>query len=400
MARPVRVLYIDHTAKIGGGEMALLNLVRHLDPERVDPVVLLFEDGPLAERLAPTVETHVLALDATVSKAQKGSLGLGSLTQLKAVWLTLRHIMHVATVARDLKVDLIHTNSLKADIIGGLAGRLAGIPVIWHVRDRISPDYLPSSVVHLFRFLCRTIPQFVIANSRATLETVQLKGRRPSAAIGSGVDLGSRYEALTREQKTAEIPSSAPLTINRTPRIGLVGRISPWKGQHIFLQAAAQILQRYPEARFELIGAALFAEREYEDSLHELCRTLNITSSVEFVGFVEDVQARVEELDIFVHASTTGEPFGQVIVEAMAGAKPVVATNGGGVPEIVVDGVTGILVPMGEVARMAEAVEFLLENPELAHQMGQRGRQRVLEHFTIQKSASMVQDVYRQVLHR
>ncbi len=397
--RPVRVLYIDHTAKIGGGEMALLNLVRHLDRSQFEPIVLLFEDGPLAERLRPSTEVHVLELDPAVSKAQKDSLGAGSLTQIKAVWLTMRHILRVAKFASTAKADIIHTNSLKADIIGGLAGRLARIPVIWHVRDRISPDYLPGPVVHLFRLLCRTIPQFVIANSRATLQTIGLKGRRPSAAIGSGVNLGQRYDILIQNPE-ASLPAKTFVPNGIGPRIGLVGRISPWKGQDVFLKAAAQILQRYPNARFELIGSALFAERDFENSLHELCRTLHIEQSVEFVGFVEDVFSRLEQLDVFVHASTTGEPFGQVIVEAMAAAKPVVATNGGGVPEIVVDGVTGLLVPMGDPVRMAEAVEFLLDHPHRAQEMARLGRQRVLEGFTIQKSAGMVQDVYKQLLRR
>ena len=165
-----------------------------------------------------------------------------------------------------------------------------------------------------------------------------------------------------------------------------------------FSGQAAQILKSYPGARFQLIGSALFAEREFEQSLHDLCATLGIADRVEFVGFVNDVQARLEQLDIFVHASTTGEPFGQVIVEAMAAAKPVVATNGGGVPEIVLDGVTGILVPMGDANRMGDAIEFLLQNPERAQEMGRVGRRRVLDQFTIQKSAAMVQSVYQQVI--
>ncbi len=396
----MRVLYIDHTAKIGGGEMALLNLVRYVDPGQVKPIVLLFEEGPLADRLRLAgVETHVLPLDAAVAHASKGSLGFGSLRQVKALWLTMRHVTRVAKAARQLQADILHTNSLKADIIGGLAGRMARIPVIWHVRDRISPDYLPAAVVRVFRLLCRTIPQFVIANSRATLDTIHLEGRRPSAAIGSGVDLGTRYEELVRQPASGATVRPFPLDSAR-PRIGLVGRISPWKGQDIFLRAAAQILKTYPGARFELIGAALFAEREFEDSLHQLCRTLGIEKSVEFVGFVDDVPARLEQLDLFVHASTTGEPFGQVIVEAMAAAKPVVATNGGGVPEIVIDKVTGLLVPMGDAVAMAEAVEFLLANPEQAQEMGRVGRGRVLDEFTIQKSAKMVEDVYKRLLRR
>jgi glycosyltransferase involved in cell wall biosynthesis len=125
---------------------------------------------------------------------------------------------------------------------------------------------------------------------------------------------------------------------------------------------------------------------------------LRLEEAVEFAGFVEDVPAHIAELDVVVHASTTGEPFGQVIIEAMAEQKPVVATNGGGVPEIVEDGITGILVPMGDAAGMAEALTYLLANPEAAAQMGRNGRARVAAHFTIQRTARKVEAVYREVL--
>jgi glycosyltransferase involved in cell wall biosynthesis len=127
-------------------------------------------------------------------------------------------------------------------------------------------------------------------------------------------------------------------------------------------------------------------------------RTLRLEEAVEFAGFIEDVPARIAQLEIVVHASTTGEPFGQVIIEAMAEGKPVVGTNGGGVPEIVEDGVTGMLVPMGDAARMTEALTYLLVNPGAAAQMGRNGRAPAAAQFTIQRTARMVEAVYREVL--
>jgi glycosyltransferase involved in cell wall biosynthesis len=129
-----------------------------------------------------------------------------------------------------------------------------------------------------------------------------------------------------------------------------------------------------------------------------MCDRMKLTEVVHFAGFVKDVPARIAQLDIVVHASTTGEPFGQVIIEGMAQQKPVVATNGGGVPEIVEDGVTGMLVPMGDAPAIAKAVEYLLENPQSAKAMGVQGRKRVLADFTIQTTARKVEAVYRQVL--
>jgi glycosyltransferase involved in cell wall biosynthesis len=382
---PVRVLFVDHTAKLGGGEIALLNLVRNLDPNIVRPMVVLFEDGPLVKRIQLHAETHVLPLSQAVGAAAKDRLGWKSLLQCRAALLACLHSLKLARLVRRTGVDLIHTNSLKADIIAGLAGWLARVPVIWHVRDRIEPEYLPAPVVRIFRWLSRKMPDYVIANSQATLSSLRLEEPNERARV---VHDGCNADAAKETQ----------LNPNRGMRIGLIGRVSPWKGQHIFLQAAALLHPLYPAAKFQIIGAPLFSEREYEAHLHALNRALQLENAVEFAGFVEDVAARIAQLDIVVHASTIGEPFGQVIIEAMAEQKPVVATNGGGVPEIVEDGITGLLVPMGDAPRMAQALTYLLDHPQAAAQMGHRGWERVLEKFTIQRTARLVESVYREVL--
>ena len=380
----MRVLYIDHTAKMGGGEIALANLLRYIDRTMVDPVAMIFEEGPLVDKISPTIETHVLPLDPTVSSKRKDALGIRSALKIGAVWTIVAHIVKVARFARHKRIDLIHTNSLKADIIGGFAARLAGIPVVWHVRDRIDDDYLPPKVVHVFRFLARIVPAYVIANSEATLTTLRLAERRPSRAIGSGVDIASYPTPLSS--------TDHPMTV------GIVGRLAPWKGQGVFLQAAAKVLLSFPSVRFVLIGGALFQETDFEHQLHALAKSLAIDHAVEFTGFVSDVPRRVMGLTVLVHASITGEPYGQVIIEGMAAGKPVIATNGGGVPEIVEDGVTGLLVPMNEVDAMADAIHLLLSKPELCLEMGRRGRQRVLDRFTIEQTARAVQQVYTEVL--
>jgi glycosyltransferase involved in cell wall biosynthesis len=386
------VLFLDHTAQIGGGEIALLNLIRNLDKNLIHPIVLLWADGPLVDRMRPHAETHVLLLSAAVGGAAKDGLGWRSLLKCKTAFLMGVHIFKVAWLSRRMQIDVIHTNSLKADVIGGLAGWLARVPIVWHVRDRIEPDYLPAAIVRLFRWLCRTVPDYVIANSESTLASLRLP-------VESDVVTKRRARVVHDGCYVDPMPEGRSFS-NLGSRIGLIGRISPWKGQHIFLQAAALVSPVYPGAKFEIIGAPLFSEREYEASLHELCRELRLDEDVDFTGFVEDVAERIAELDIVVHASTTGEPFGQVIIEAMAQQKPVVATDGGGVPEIVEDGVTGLLVPMGDAPRMAQAITYLLDHPEIAAPMGCQGRRRVLAQFTIQKTARMVESVYSEVLRR
>lgn len=394
-----RVAFIDHTAKMGGGEIALLNLVDNLRNTPYTPVVLLFSTGPLSQKLADLgIETHILPLGSDVLDTRKDSLGASSLTKLKVISASLAHAFRLRKLIKSLDVRIVHTNSLKADIIGGVAGRLARLPVVWHIRDRIDEDYLPRPVVLVFRWLCTVIPHFVIANSAATLKTINLPNDNAADFVPSGLSSNTLSTTLRVVHDGTPPVASAARSLAEAPLIGLIGRISPWKGQHIFLQAAATVLYRFPRARFQIIGSALFNESEYEKQLHELVDSLGIRDSVEFTGFREDVTAAIADLDVVVHASTSGEPFGQVVIEGMVAAKPIVATNGGGIPEIVVDGVTGLLVPMGDSSAMAGAISRILEDPALASRMGRLGRQRVLEHFTVSTTAHRVRAVYDRLL--
>jgi glycosyltransferase involved in cell wall biosynthesis len=392
-----RILYLDHTAKLGGGEIALFNLVLHLGPA-YRPVVLLFSEGPLAEKLLRAgIETHILPLDRSVTETCKDSLGLATLFRIFSVFRVFAFIFRLRQFIRENDFDIVHTNSLKADLIGGIAARLAGVPVIWHVRDRIADDYLPPVVAKVFRRLARVIPQHVIANSLATLKTLQLKSYQNTHAVPSGLTLAQRFHVVhDGMQRTALVRDSAEDS-NCTLKVGLVGRITRWKGQHIFIEAASIVRRDFPHARFQIIGGALFNETEYENEIRDLVGLHGLEDVIEFTGHRNDVPKLIAELDLLVHASITGEPFGQVIIEAMAAAKPVVATNGGGVPEIVLDGVTGLLVPMGDPIAMADAIIRFLSDPDFRQYAGQLGRERLLNHFTIHHTVQKIHHVYEAI---
>ena len=384
---PRKILFFDHTAELGGGEIALLNLVIRLDRDEFFPVVVLGSDGPFRERLVEAgIETHIVPLAAAVGGTRKDTLGGGSILRWREAGLALAYCFKLARFIRSSRAALVHTNSLKADILGGVASRLARVPVVWHVRDRIETDYLPKTVVVVFRRLCRLIPNFVIANSHATLQTLGLpKDTGTVAYIGIVVHDGIPVSA-----------SDPRKTPSATPLIALVGRISAWKGQHIFIAPAARVRERFPQARFQIIGSAMFGEEEYEKEIRAQSVALGLQDCLEFTGFRADVPELIDALDILVHASTSGEPFGQVVIEGMAAGKPVVATNGGGIPEIMRDDETGILVPMGDAPAMAEALIRLLAEPDTAAAMGAAGRRRVLAHFTAEHTARKVEAVFRE----
>jgi glycosyltransferase involved in cell wall biosynthesis len=394
---PIRVLFFDHTAAQSGAEIAMLNLVRNLDCRKVTPVVVFGADGPVAEQMRPFAETHVLPLPIAVGSAKKDSLSIASLFQVRATLGGVAYIWKLAQFIRRNDIDLVHTKSLKADLIGGIAARLSRCPVIWHVRDRIDDDYLPRAVARTMRLLSRWVPQFVIANSGATLRSLD------SAPLDNSVASSSNHRGqstVVHDGTPWPFPATRSAARDGLFRIGLIGRISPWKGQHIFLRAAAQVHQKFPNARFFIVGGALFGEAEYERKVRTLTESLGISSVVTFTGFRKDVQNAIADMDLIVHASVTGEPFGQVIIEGMAAGKPVIATDGGGVPEIVEDGKTGMLIPMGDVQAMAEAISRLLKDTTLAEDMGSRGQERVRNHFTIEHKARKVESVYQSMFSR
>ena len=406
-----RILYVDHTAKMSGGEIALLNMLGYLDRTRFEPLVLLISDGPLREKLEDArIETCLLPISPSVLETRKDALGPRTLLRLRDVVLSGRYVFTLAKFMREHRIDLVHTNSLKADILGGFAARLARIPLLWHIRDRIDVDYLPRTVVWLFRRLCYWLPNYVVANSQATLDTLQIKEKHRSSAVYSSVEISTRllvvHDGVPHQPILRPIIYSGPYSAGleqiqpqiQQPVLGLVGRISSWKGQHIFLQAAALVKKRFPLVRIQIIGSAMFNEEAYEAEIRALTATLELEDAVEFLGFRSDIPEIIDGLTVLVHASITAEPFGQVIVEGMVAGKPVVATDGGGAQEIVISGETGLLVPMNDVASMAEAILFLLDHPDIALEMGRRGQQRALEHFSIERTARNIEAVYDQIL--
>lgn len=381
---------------MGGGEIALLNLATHLDRRRFEPVVVLASDGPLRQKLGEAgVETHLLPLSSEVTGVRKDSLGGASAVSRGQIGEILRYAWRLRNFARARGAHILHTNSLKADIIGALSGRLGGIPVVWHVRDRIADDYLPSLATRVFRNLCRWLPDYLAVNSAATLESLQLPAARRARVLVNGL-IHDGMPPLQPGDAALDASMEAPRPADE-PLIGLVGRISPWKGQDIFLRAAATVLEKYPRAQFQIIGAPLFGEEALERELHELARQLGIENSVQWLGFRSDVLPLVAQMTMLAHASTLGEPFGQVVVEAMMVGRPVVATRGGGVPEVVVDGKTGLLVPMKDAPAMAAAMLCLLDDPALCRAMGEAGQKRAAGHFTIGHTVAKVSRLYDDV---
>jgi teichuronic acid biosynthesis glycosyltransferase TuaH len=380
-SRRTSVVFVDHCAELSGGELSLVRLLPAL--KSVDVHVVLGEQGPLAGRLrAAGATVEVLELDQGVQHTRRDEVKVTSIG-----WRRLlaagRDVSTLRRRLREISPDIIHTNSLKAAIYGGFAGRLAGVPVIWHIHDRIAPDYLPRQTVMAVRLLSKILPNEIIVNSRATGETLGPRTKYhvvPSPIAESDL----RYEPAD------------PATHARPFRVAMVGRLAPWKGQHVFLEAFARA-SLDGDAEAVIAGTAMFGEDDYAEALRDQAQELGIAHCIEFAGFVEDVPTLIRGVDVVVHASVRPEPFGQVVVEGMAASRAVIASAAGGPLEIITDGIDGILVPPGDSTLLAAALSRLAADPELRFRLGAAARERARA-FSPDVVGTMVTRVYSDVL--
>jgi glycosyltransferase involved in cell wall biosynthesis len=383
-AERIRVVFVDHVARLSGGEIAMRRLLPAV-AALADVHVVLGEDGPLVGQLeALGIATEVMPLPDRLRDVKKENVRLDRLDPVALAYLP-RYALRLSRQIRALEADLVHTNSLKAALYAGLAARLARVPAVWHIRDRIAADYLPASAVLLVRTAARILPTAIVANSRATLKTL------PHPRNGQVLYNAAVYDGVRQV-------GAPPNRLMDNVTVGIVGRLAPWKGQHVFLDGFAEAF-RGKNVCGRVIGSALFGEDEYAASLPRRAARLGISSQIDFRGFRPDVWKELDGLDILVHCSVTPEPFGQVVLEGMAAGLAVVASAAGGPAEVITSGVDGILTPPGDVAELAAALRRLHDDSGLRAQLGAAAQERSRD-FTPERSAQQLLAVYRGILQQ
>lgn len=386
MTRPVKVLYVHSSAVLYGSDRALLHLIRFLDRERFQPVVVLPESGPLVPALEVYgVEVHIIPLSIL-----HRSLRLRFWMQFVGrLWTSTRAIVRLI---RAQGIGLVHTNTAHV-FNGALAARMAGVPHIWHIREmQLGMSRLGGVLSAL---ICRaSVTILVISQAvRDAFRWREACGAKVHT-IYDGVDT-ERF-TLPDDKRTLReavgLPPDAAL-------VGMVGRIAHWKGQATFLKAAALVHSQQPQAHFVIVGDAVTAhDHQLKQELVQLTQDLGLAEGVTFTGFRGDVPQIMAALDVFVLPSELPEPWGLVVLEAMASGCPVVATKQGGPLESVLDGETGYLVLPAEPEAMAQALLALLQNPQQAKAMGMAGRARCIEHFPLERAARDVMARYTALL--
>lgn len=388
---PIRVLYVSDTGdQLGGAERSLLSLVEHLDQRRYELHAVLGEGGRFASLLRGAHVTVHIARLGTIARTRN---------PLKLALYAVYFVHGVVTLAwriRRLRIDIVHANKNTLAIHVIPAARLGGAAAVWHVRNPA------ANFGRIGAWLVRRCGSllFVSEHIAKPFRDAFPDEQHRMAIVHEGIE-PSPYTAREAGTDLRDLLGAEP----GERWIGAVGRITPWKGQDDFLRAAARIAERRPDARFLIIGdvvsspAERAADEAYRDRLHALADELGLGDRVRFTGYREDMPAVMNALDVFVLPSH-GEPFGIVVLEAMAAARPIVATNAGGVPDIVRDGQEALLVPAGDVDAMADAIARLLAEDELAARLGRAAEARVREEFPLWRHAARVREVYQSLMSR
>ena len=395
-AWPKIVAFIDHTTLMGGGQVYLLRQLSQLDRDRFYPVVVCPSEGTLPEMVRRTgVDVHILPIHPGLIELRKEDIIGNPVSLLVNPFRFAGSVRRLVSWLRKERIDLLHLNSMKAGFYGGVAGRLAGLPVVWDFKDIVSEDFFPAINRRLVVMIGNACANRVVANSRAIRDAFVAQGGRAdkTIAIHNGIDLDQFHPSSSDEGVRATLGLRQDM-----PVISIFSRLDRWKGHIYFLQAAALVSREYPDARFLVVGATTFDDQGYTDELHRLTHALDLDDRVLYLGFRQDTAALMAASDIIVHASTLPEPLGLTPMEAQAAGKPVVAVGAGGVLETVEDGETGLLVPPGDAEAIAAALLELLRSPERCRRMGMAGRARAESLFDLRTNARRVQEVYEDLL--
>jgi glycosyltransferase involved in cell wall biosynthesis len=404
--KQIRILYTQ--APPGGGSVTGLHeLVRGLDRNRYEPIVLFYSKsfyGKQFEALGVKVLTlsgqpralrwadsnHNLPL----SMRRYGKLLNGGSQIVKPVYQVARRDWHlarqIAVIIKHESINLVHhNNNVSVNRAAVIGARLARVPQTCHVRWFNHLSWVD-------RYLARSIDAFIYM-SKAVQECYRNQGIPASRGevIDDPIDANAHIPINPAAKVRAEffVSDHEHLVTN-------VGRLTEWKGQDYFLRAMAEVKRALPDTKALIVGGTDSTPRDqaYCQRLHKLATELDLQECIRFTGFRSDVSEIMAASDIIVHSSSEPEPFGRVIIEAMAAGRPVIATAAGGVPEIIEDRVNGILVPPRNPSLMAAAIQELLRHPEQAKQIAERASRYVREHFSPERHVKAVQSVYQKVL--
>ena len=361
----MKILFLDQSGEPGGAELCLLDIAK---PCRDRCLVGLLADGPFKHLLQQhQIPVQVLTTQQIQIRKESSFIqGLGSLVQLVPL------VAQVAQKSRNY--DLIYANTQKALVVGALASWLSRRPLVYHLHDILSTDHFSRTNRYLAVTLANRFASLVIANSQATRAAfVEAGGRKDIVEV---VYNGFDPELYRSHSNKSQLRQQ--LGLDERFIVGHFSRLSPWKGQHILLEAISKCPS---DITAIFVGDALFGEQDYVEHLHQQVANLGLEERVKFLGFRSDIVPLMAACDIIAHTSTSPEPFGRVIVEGMLCGRPVVAAAAGGAVELVEPGKTGWLFPPGNSEQLAQIITVCHDQPKLTAKVAQQAQVQASHRF-------------------
>lgn len=382
--KPSRILYVHNSADLYGASRSLLRLLTVLDRARFEPVVVLPECGLLEDRIKNLGVAVVIDPSLAVISRYSSKVSAIFCRFPLSSWRLFQLI-------RQRKIDLVHTNS-GVVFSPAFAAWLARVPHVWHIRE--SFDEFRGGVWEIYAAFMRIFSDRIVSVSNGN--AAQFSDRSKVVVIHNGFPLED-FPAVSDEQRKQ---AREQFGLSETDFVtGCVGRLK-WvrKGQEYLVHAAHLLKKRGWQVKHLIVGSPYLGNESHLERLQALVRELDLEQEIIFAGELQDTKPAYAAMDLFVLPSAQPEPFGGVVIEAMASGLPVIATNIGGSLDQVADGVTGFLVAPGDPEALAEKIELLARAQERRLEMGALGKQRVATHFDLNQMALKTQAVYEEVL--
>ncbi len=389
----VPILFVHASDELYGSDIILLELVRNLDKRRFSPHVVLPQDLPYEGQLSRALETAQVphtSIDMAVLRRRYASPHGVLMFTMRLIGGTLR----LRREMQEAKFALVHSHTGTV-WCGAIASKMLDVPHVFYIMEIVTSSWFTRRLVA--RFLAWRGDK-VVAISHAVKEHLL----RDAPSLAPHIEVippGINPDRFRPNEGGARVRQEWGVNEDEV-LFGVVGRIHWWKGQEVFLQAATHVARQVPQARFAIVGDVVPGEEWRKDELKRLVHSLGIADKVIWPGYRKDTPHVMAALDVLVLPSTEPEPFGRVIVEAMATEKPVIASAHGGPVEIVLPHETGLLVPPRDPEALAKAMIDLARRPEQRLQMGRAGRRRVLERYTIERHVAAFEDLYERMLAR
>lgn len=389
----MNVAYFSDVVQLGGAELSLVDYFRALPALPLHARLIVPHEGPLTTaihavggecRVVPMPELAAYEHNPNVFKATRDPR-----TRAAYFAAAARSLWRLAAALRRDRVDILHTNALRAHLYGAAAAHLAGCRVVWHIRDIIVKPWQ----LHLFHSVGHWVDRIICVSEPARLAMAASPAlARKAVTIHNAIHLPT-YRPATDEVARAR----AELGLDGCyPVIALIGQVTWNKGHLDLIAALPAILARYPYARLLIVGESLSGEEAYKTELRELARSLHVESRVSLTGFRRDIGAILGASDVAATPSWQ-EPYPRTVMEAFIAGTPVVATRVGGIPELVHDGETGLLVEPRQPEQLAHAVMLALE-PQMRERLRRAAARVAIERCSVEAELARIAAIYEQVL--